>query len=151
VLHVRHEPDATSQSIVGPVQAVLFVAEQTPHAPLVRHAGVGTLQSVSTRQARHARVTGSHTGVLPPHCVSLVQPTHVPLAASQVGVRPPQRPGFAAEQAPHAPDGWHAGAAGPHCASAVHARQACVPASQIGLPPEQSAFVKQPTHTPAVT
>jgi hypothetical protein len=37
---VRQMPSATSQSIVGPTQALLFVAEQTPQAPDDWQAGV---------------------------------------------------------------------------------------------------------------
>jgi hypothetical protein len=145
---LRQLPAATSHSAVGPLQAPLFVAEQTPQAPLAWQAGVAPPQSLSAPQARQVCVAMLQTGVAPPHWALLAQPTHVPVAASHVDVAPPQRPAFVAEHWPHEPPGWHTGFAGPHCASAVQPRQVCVAASHTGLPPEQSALEAQPTQVP---
>jgi hypothetical protein len=105
VLHVVQIPAATSQLALGPVQALLFVAEHTPQAPEGWQAGpeIDPLQSVSPAQPRQAWVVPSQKGVAPPHWAFDVQPTQVPVAALQAGVVPPQRPGFVAEHWPHAP------------------------------------------------
>jgi hypothetical protein len=120
VAHVSQMPSAVSQVEVGPVQAVLFVAEQTPHAPVGWQAGVPLGHWASLVHATQACVPRSHTGVLPWHWASLVHATHAPVAASHVDFTPPQRSAFVAEHWPQAPEGWQAGVAGPHCASLAH-------------------------------
>jgi hypothetical protein len=65
--HVRQMPAPTSHSAVGPLQAALFVAEQTPQAPLGSQAGVEPPQSPSAEQARQVWFARLQTGVVLPH------------------------------------------------------------------------------------
>ncbi|HEX4405119.1 MAG TPA: hypothetical protein VH560_09855 [Polyangia bacterium] len=62
-----HVPPVVSHNGVAPLQAVAFVVEHAPHAPLGWHAAVAPLQSVSPAHARHVFVPVSHTGFVPPH------------------------------------------------------------------------------------
>jgi hypothetical protein len=73
-----HVAVPTLQAGVAPEQAVLFVAEHWPQAPLAWQAGVAPPQSVSLPQARQAWVVVLQTGVEPPHCAFETQGTHVP-------------------------------------------------------------------------
>jgi hypothetical protein len=71
---VRHDAQvlvAVLHTGVAPVHAVLFVAEQTPHAPDVSQAGVAPPQSLSPAHAWHVLVLVLHTGVVPTHAVAL--------------------------------------------------------------------------------
>jgi hypothetical protein len=75
---VRHDAQvlvAVLHTGVAPVHAVLFVAEQTPHAPVGSQAGVPPPQSVSPVHARHVLVPVLHTGVVPTHAVAF-EPEH---------------------------------------------------------------------------
>jgi hypothetical protein len=94
-----HAPWSTSHSGVAPVQAVMFVAEQAPHAPDSWQAGMSIVaeQSTSAEQVRHRWAVGSQTGFVPLHWASPLQPTHVPVAAWQTGVAPVQAAAFVAE------------------------------------------------------
>ena len=60
-------PPVVSHSGVGPAQAVAFVPEHAPHAPLGWHAAVAPPQSASPEHARQVFVPVSHTGFVPPH------------------------------------------------------------------------------------
>jgi hypothetical protein len=80
-LQLTHVPVATLHAGIVPVHFVLFVAEQTPQAPLGWHAGVAPPQSPSPPQARQVCVAPSQMGVVPPHCAFEVHGTHVPAAA----------------------------------------------------------------------
>jgi hypothetical protein len=147
----RHEtqvPFDTRQIGVGPVQAVLLVAEHWPQAPEPWQAGVAPPHSVSPEQARQVCVAVLQTGLVPPHCALLMQLTQVPVGTSQAGVVPVHLLVFVAEQIPQAPDGWQAGVAPLQSASPAQARQVCVPPSQTGVDPEQSALARQRTHFP---
>jgi hypothetical protein len=90
---------------VAPVQSVVFVTEQTPHAPFDSQAGVAPPHSASAPQPRHACVVRLQTGVVPEQFELATQATQVPAAVSQAGVAPPHRAAFVAEHAPHAPLG----------------------------------------------
>ena len=68
---------ATSQTGVAPLQAVAFVAEHWPHAPVASQAGVAPPHSPSPAQARQVCVVVLHTGVDPPHWAFDVQATQV--------------------------------------------------------------------------
>ena len=70
------------------MQAVAFVAEHCPHAPVAWQAGVVPLHSLSPLQARQVRNAGSHTGVVPPQSASARQPTQVLVEVRQTGVGP---------------------------------------------------------------
>jgi hypothetical protein len=67
VRQATHLSDATSHTGVGLPQALEFVAEHWPHAPVSSQAGVAPPHSLSPRQARHVCVPKLHTGVLAPH------------------------------------------------------------------------------------
>jgi hypothetical protein len=151
VLQLSQMPRVVLHVEVGPVQAPLFVAEQTPQAPFGSQAGVAPPHWASLAHPTHAWVARSHTGVAPRHWALLVHGTQRPVAASHAGVVPPQREALVAEQAPQAPLGSHAGVAPPHWVSLVHARQTWTATSQTGVTPPQSALDAQPTHTPAAT
>jgi hypothetical protein len=127
---VRHDAQvsvAVLHTGVAPVHAVLFVAEQTPHAPVGSQAGVAPLQSISPVHARQVLVPVLQTGVVLTHAVALPAEhwPHAPLV-SQAGVAPPQSP------------------------STVHARHVCVKPLHTGVAPLQSAFAVQRTQVPVV-
>jgi hypothetical protein len=84
---------------------VLFVAEQTPHAPEGSHAGATPPHSPSPEHPRHVCVVASQTGVVPEHCAAERQPTHEPVTALQTGDVPMHCLTFVTEQAPHEPFG----------------------------------------------
>lgn len=163
-----HVPVGAKQTGVAPPQASEFDVEHWPHAPLVWQAGVAPPHSPSAPQPRHISSARSHTGVAPPQSELARQPTqalvavlhtgtappqwlfarhctHVAFDVSQIGVDPPHNPGFAAEQAPHAPLVWHTGAVPGHSASAPQLRQLFVARSQIGVVLPQLAFDTQAT------
>jgi hypothetical protein len=106
-VHEAHVPVVASQPATGPEHWVVFVAEQTPHAPDGWQAGVDgdPAQSASLAQAWQTCVVALQTGVAPPHCALVTHPTHAPPATSQTDVAPAQRRVFVAEHWPHAPDG----------------------------------------------
>ena len=114
VAQVSQIPSVVLQVDVGPVHAALFVAEQTPQAPVGSQAGAEPPHCASLVHATQRCVGRSQTGVVPRHCALLVHATQTPAAASQTGVAPPQRLAFVAEQGPQAPVGSQAGAAPPH-------------------------------------
>jgi hypothetical protein len=122
------------------VQAVAFVAEHCPHAPVGWQAGVAPPHSPSPAQARHVCVAVLHTGAVPPHCASEMQGTQIPEAAKQTGVAPPHFVVFVAEHCPHAPDDWQAGVAPPHSPSPAQARQVCVTVLHTGVVPPHCAL-----------
>ena len=72
-----HVPDVVKQTGVAPEQALAFVAEHWPHAPLDWHAGVAPPHSPSPAQARQVCVAVLHTGVAPLHCAFEMHGTHV--------------------------------------------------------------------------
>ena len=108
VTQETQSPSVASQSAVAPEQAVLFVAEQAPHAPEGWHApsDAAPPQSPSATQPRHTCVVPSHTGDTgAPHWPSARQDTQTPVGALHRGVAPEHAVVFVAEQAPHAPEG----------------------------------------------
>jgi len=137
---------ATSQAGVAPLQRVVFVAEQIPHAPLDWHAGVAPPQSLSPPQARQVCVAALQIGVVPLHCAFDTHGTHTPPAVKQTGVAPPHCEPLVAEHCPHDPDGWQAGVAPPHSLSPVHARQVCVVVLHTGVVPPHCALETHGTH-----
>jgi len=82
----------TSQTSVRPVQSVVLVAEQWPHAPLVSQAGVLPLHSLSAAQARQVWVPESQAGVVPPQLALETQATQTrgEAVVRQYGVAPLQ-------------------------------------------------------------
>ncbi|HVR64309.1 MAG TPA: hypothetical protein VMU50_20555, partial [Polyangia bacterium] len=79
-----------SHSGVAPAQALWFVAEQTPHAPLAWQAGVAPPQSPSPPQPRQTFMDRLHTGRVPPQVVPSTQATQVPDITSHTGAPAPQ-------------------------------------------------------------
>jgi hypothetical protein len=147
-LQFTQVPLATLQAGIDPVHFVLFVAEQTPHAPDGWQAGVAPLQSPSPPQPRQVWLDGSQIGVVPPQSAFARQATQVPEPVKQSGVPPVQRSELPAEHWPQAPPGWQAGVVPPHSLSPVHERQLCITASQTGVAPPQSASARQGTQVP---
>jgi hypothetical protein len=126
---------AVSQAGVAPEQAVAFVAEHWPQAPLAPQAGFEPEHSESPAQARQAWVVVLQTGAVPTHWAFEVQGTQVPLVVKQTGVAPEQAAAFVAEHWPQDPAGWHAGVAPPHSESPAQARQVWVVVLQTGIAP----------------
>jgi hypothetical protein len=60
-------PAVTSHIGVAPLQAVMFVLEHWPQAPVGSQAGVDPAHSPSPEQARQACVAVLQTGVVPLH------------------------------------------------------------------------------------
>ena len=90
---VRHGTQvdvAVSQTGVAPVQAVAFVAEHWPQAPVDSQAGVEPPHSLSLAQDRHVWAVVLHTGAVPLHCAVEVHGTQVPVVVKQAGVEPEQ-------------------------------------------------------------
>jgi len=139
-------PVPVLQTGVAPVHCMLFVAEQTPQAPVGSQAGVAPPQSPSPAHARHVCVVPLQMGVVPPQSAFAVHRTHVPAPVSQTGVPPVHCVAFPAEHWPQAPDGSQAGIAPPHSPSPPQARHVKNAGSQMGFAPAQSAFARQPTH-----
>ncbi len=104
-------------SAVAPVQAVWFVAEHCPHAPVVSHAGVGAAQSESDAHAWQVFVVVLQTGVVPEQFAFVTQLAQTPFGTLHVGVGPVHWVTFVAEHCPHAPEVSHAGVAPPQSAS----------------------------------
>jgi hypothetical protein len=103
--HATQEPVVASQPGVAPEHALLFVAEQAPHAPLDWQAGVAPPQSLSAVQPRQVCVEPLHVGVMPLQSALATHVTHVPEVVLQSSVEPMQAVLFVAEQPPHAPVG----------------------------------------------
>ncbi|MFL5303690.1 MAG: hypothetical protein ACJ8F1_00680 [Polyangia bacterium] len=145
-------PFGTSQTGVEALQRVLFVAEQTPHAPDGWHAGSAPPHSLSVPQPRQVWVAPSQMGAIAvPQSLSLRQATQVPLVVSQSAVVPVHAVAFVDEHWPQAPDDSQAGVAPPHSPSPLQARQAWVAVLQTGVAPPHWVFDVQPTHVPAET
>ena len=150
-LQFTQVPLATLQAGIEPVQRVVLVAEQTPHAPDGWQAGVPPLpQSASPPQARQVWLDVSQTGVVPEQSALARHETQVPVDVRQSGVPPVQRSELFAEHWPHVPPGWHAGVAPPHSLSPLHARQVWDDGSQTGVAPAQSALTMHGTQVPVV-
>jgi hypothetical protein len=104
---------AVLQTAVAPVHAVVFVAEQAPHAPVGWQAPPDAFpaQLASLPQPTHLS-PAPHTGVVleATHAsgFAAVHCTHVAVVLSQTGVDPVHAVPSVAEQTPHAPEGWHA-------------------------------------------
>jgi hypothetical protein len=80
VVQLTQVPVGTLHAGMLPVHFVLFVAEQTPHAPDGWQAGVAPPpQSASPAQPRQVCELPSHTGVVPEQSALAVQRTHVPV------------------------------------------------------------------------
>jgi len=123
-LQLTQVPVGTLHAGIAPVQRVVLVAEQTPHAPDGWHAGVAPApQSPSPAQPRQVWVAPSQTGVVPEQSALARQATQVPPGVKQSGVPAVQRNELPAEHWPHEPLGWHAGVAPLHSLSPLHARQ----------------------------
>ena len=91
-MQFMHVPLETLHAGIDPVQRVVFVAEQTPHAPEGWQAGVAPLpQSASVPQARQVWLVVSQTGVVPEQSASARHATQEPVAVKQSGVAPVQR------------------------------------------------------------
>jgi hypothetical protein len=151
-MQATHWPAGALQRGVAPVQAVMFVAEQTPQAPDGWQAEVAPEHSLSITHPRQTRVVPSHTGSTPAQVALVRQPTQTPRGTSHIAVAPRQVVVFVAEQAPQAPDGWQAGVAGvpAQSASPVQAWHVFVPVSQTGFVAPHCAAVVQETHVPVV-
>jgi hypothetical protein len=76
-------PALVSQTGVAPPQALAFVLEHWPHAPLGSQAGVAPPQSPSRAQERQTWLPPSQIGVVPLHCALETQATQVPLPVLQ--------------------------------------------------------------------
>jgi hypothetical protein len=142
-------PDGKSQTDVAPLQAVMFVLEHWPQAPVGWQAGVAPPQSPSPPQPRQAWLAPSQIGFVPEHCALLVHETQVPEPVLQKGVVPVQSVVLLAEHWPHAPEGSQAGVEPPHSPSPPQPRQLCRVESQtgaVGLP--QSALARHETQLP---
>jgi hypothetical protein len=137
-----------SQAGFVPEQRAVFVAEHSPHAPDVWHAGVAPPQSPSAAQARQLCAVASHTGVVPEHCASPRQATQVPETVRQRGVAPVHSVVFVAEHWPHVPDDWQAGVDPPHSLSLLQPRQVWKAASHRGEAAGQSASARHVTQVP---
>jgi hypothetical protein len=150
VLQLAHKPTATLQTGIAPEHFVLFVAEQTPQAPLGWQAGVAPPpQSVSPVQARQVWVVVLQTGVVPPHTAFETQGTHVPLAVLQTGVAAVHFVALPLEHWPQAPPGWQAGKEPPQSLSLAQAWHVWRMGSQTGVAPAQSLLTRQVTQVPA--
>ena len=103
--HATQEPVVASHPGVAPEHALLFVAEQAPHAPLAWQAGAAPPQSPSAAQARHVCVAPPQVGVRPLQSALATQVTQAPEAVLHREVEPVQAVLFVAEHAPHAPVG----------------------------------------------
>ena len=142
-------PVGTSQAGVVPVQRLVLVAEQMPHAPDGWQAGVAPLpQSPSPPQARQVWLDPSQIGVLPLQSALARQRTHLPAAVSHSGVAPEHCVLLLAEHWPQAPEPWQAGVAPPHSLSPEQARQVWRAKSHTGVDPLQSASAVQRTQVP---
>ena len=96
-LQFTHVPVETLHAGIEPVQRVVFVAEQTPHAPDGWQAGVAPLpQSASPPQPRQVWLDGSQTGVVPEQSAFARHATQFPVDVRQSGVPPVQRSEFPA-------------------------------------------------------
>jgi hypothetical protein len=76
-------PEPVSQIGVDPPQALAFVLEHWPQAPVGSQAGVAPPQSPSRAQARQTWPLPSQMGVVPLHWLLLTQETHTPFAVLQ--------------------------------------------------------------------
>ena len=141
---------AVKQTGVAPEQAVAFVAEHWPQAPLASHAGVAPPHWLSAVHAWHTCVPPLQTGVVPPHWAFDVQGTQVAAGVKQTGAAPEHAVALVAEHWPQAPLDSQAGVTFGHSESPAHARQACVVVLQTGVAPPHWAFVRQGTQVPVV-
>jgi hypothetical protein len=147
--HATQVPDPVSQTGVLPLQRVVLLAEQTPHAPEGWQAGSAPPHSLSPAQARQTCADGSQIGadgVV--QSLSARQATQVPLVVSQSGVVPVQADALVDEHWPQAPDGSQAGVDPPHSPSPAQARQAWVAVLQTGVAPPHWLLLVQPTQVP---
>lgn len=110
--HPTQAPVDGRQAGVEPAHLLVFVAEQTPQAPVGSQAGVAPLQSTSPAQPRHVCVAALQMGAPPPQSAFAMQPTQVPVATRHTGVVPPQSAALPAEHWPQDPDGSQTGVDG---------------------------------------
>ena len=91
-LQFTQVPLVTLQAGFAPVQRLVFVAEQTPHAPDGWQAGVAPPpQSASPLQPRQVWLVPSQTGVVPEQSAFARHATQLPVDVKQSGVPPVQR------------------------------------------------------------
>jgi hypothetical protein len=103
---------ATTQIGLLPPHRVALVAEHSPHAPLLWHAGVA-----------------------PPQSASEAQPTQMPAATLQAGVAPPHAAWLLAEHWPQVPSGRHAGVAPSQSASTRQPVTVTLATAWLPVPP----------------